>query len=202
MNLTINDCKKPTPYCLDGIATVVMPSTGTITIWAKDFDKGSLDNCPGDLKFSFTKNVADASKVYTCANIANGKEQNLNVEIWVTDIAGNQDFCTTHLSLQDNSSAQFPGGVCKDSVASIAGISGKLLTEEKEGVESGIVELKGNSISVAPTWKSDINGSYQFNSLPVNGSYTIKAQLDDQPMNGVSTLDLVLIQKHILGNES
>ncbi|MBK9377282.1 MAG: hypothetical protein IPM86_02970 [Saprospiraceae bacterium] len=51
----IKDCKAPTPYCLSGIVTTVMPSTGCITIWAKDFDHGSYDNCtpPANLKIYF-----------------------------------------------------------------------------------------------------------------------------------------------------
>ncbi|MFK7982770.1 MAG: hypothetical protein AB8G86_22510, partial [Saprospiraceae bacterium] len=38
------DCKKPTPYCLNGLATELMPS-GMIQVWAKDIDHGSYDNC-------------------------------------------------------------------------------------------------------------------------------------------------------------
>ncbi|MBK6481492.1 MAG: hypothetical protein IPF93_25375 [Saprospiraceae bacterium] len=38
-------------------------------------------------------------------------------------------------------------------------------------------------------------------SIPTSGSYSISAMRDDNPMNGVSTLDPVLIQKHILGTE-
>lgn len=50
------DKKKPTPYCISELTTVVMPTTGAIEIWAKDFDKGSGDNCPltgCGLRFTF-----------------------------------------------------------------------------------------------------------------------------------------------------
>ena len=74
MKITVRDGKKPTPYCLNGVATVVMPSTGTLEIWAKDLDRASEDNCtPKDkLKFSFTKNTADASKLVGCQDIRDG----------------------------------------------------------------------------------------------------------------------------------
>ena len=52
----VPDNKKPTPYCLSQLTTVVMPSSGDIEIWAKDFDRGSFDNCPVTgcgLKFTF-----------------------------------------------------------------------------------------------------------------------------------------------------
>jgi len=42
---TVVDCKKPTPYCITSLTTVVMPSTGMITINAEDYDFGSFDNC-------------------------------------------------------------------------------------------------------------------------------------------------------------
>jgi len=50
------DRKKPSPYCISELTTVIMPNTGQVEIWAKDFDKGSSDNCPLStcgLKFTF-----------------------------------------------------------------------------------------------------------------------------------------------------
>jgi hypothetical protein len=203
MTLTIKDCKKPTPYCLNGIATVVMPSTGSVQVWAKDFDLGASDNCTeaSKLKFSFTKNTEDAGKVLTCANIPNGKEQPINVEVWVTDEAGNQDFCNTYILLQDNGDATNPGGACKDTAALVANITGKLFTEEKEGVEFANVDVKG--MQGMPSIVTSTDGSYSFSSIPMSTDHvSIKALRDDNPMNGVSTLDLVLIQKHIMGTET
>jgi hypothetical protein len=55
--LELTDCKKPTPYCFSGIASVVMPSTGRVTVWAKDLDAGSYDNCTDkeNLIYSFSR---------------------------------------------------------------------------------------------------------------------------------------------------
>ncbi|MEP7321531.1 MAG: hypothetical protein ABI761_06415 [Saprospiraceae bacterium] len=201
MNLTIVDCKKPTPYCLNGIATVVMPGTGSIQIWAKDFDKGSSDNCTSSdkLKFSFSKDPLDANKTLTCANILNGKEQSVQVEIWVTDEAGKQDFCSTYLLLQDNGGQ--PGGTCTDTSAALASITGRLYTENQEGVEFSNVEINGLNSLVTPGFKTLSDGRYSFNSIPMSSAKSISASRDDNPMNGVSTLDLVLIQKQVLGTE-
>jgi hypothetical protein len=202
----IKDCKKPTPYCYNGIATVIMPGNGQVTVWAKDLNLNSSDNCTpaADLKYSFSADVATASRQFTCADMtSDGQNQIFEVEIWVTDKAGNQDLCKTYIKLQDNADAANgrPEGACKDTVASLASISGKLLTEDQQGVESATVQIKSATPSGIPAWKSSIDGSYQFNSIPTSGSYSISAMRDDNPMNGVSTLDLVLIQKHILGTE-
>ena len=50
-------------------------------------------------------------------------------------------------------------------------------------------------------YQTGIKGTYHFEGLPSKSNYSLKSSRDDQPMNGVSTLDLVLIQKHILGIE-
>jgi len=108
---TIRDCKKPTPYCHDGLSTVVMSPSGEIEIWASDFDAGSYDNCTaGDkLIFSFTEDGETPNWTYTCADLPNGQSQEILVSIWVIDEAGNKDFCTATFILQDNS-----GNACPD----------------------------------------------------------------------------------------
>lgn len=45
------------------------------------------------------------------------------------------------------------------------------------------------------------SGIYNFNAIPTAGNYTVTPLKDDNPMNGVSTFDLVLMSKHILGIE-
>ncbi|HQW02104.1 MAG TPA: hypothetical protein PLR30_06495, partial [Saprospiraceae bacterium] len=201
-NLVFNDCKAPTPYCLNGVATVVMPSTGSIEIWAKDLDRGSTDNCTpnSELRFSFSSNPSNASRIFNCSDILNGRQHAVEVQIWVTDNSGHQDWCKTYILLQDNGGQ--PGGVCKDTTVTEANINGRLYTEDKEGVEFATVEVKGLTTSAGiPAFKTTSDGSFAFNSVPMVGAYTLKAQRDDNPMNGVSTLDMILIQKHILGTE-
>ena len=103
LTITVRDCKLPTPYCYNGIATVIMPSTGEVTVWASDLDAGSFDNCtPQDsLKFSFTDVDYVPSRTFTCEDLANLASNQIEVMIWVKDQAGNQDFCITYISIQD-----------------------------------------------------------------------------------------------------
>ena len=111
MTITVKDCKKPTPYCIDGLATVIMPNSGTVEIWAKDFNVASDDNCTtkDKLRYSFGSDVTKPNRVITCADIPNGREALLLVEIYVHDLADNKDLCKVSLQVQDNSSAEFPG---------------------------------------------------------------------------------------------
>jgi hypothetical protein len=61
---TIVDNKKPTPYCISELVTVIMPTTQNVTIWASDFDLGSTDNCStgSQLRSAFSTNVNDISR--------------------------------------------------------------------------------------------------------------------------------------------
>jgi hypothetical protein len=43
------------------------------------------------------------------------------------------------------------------------------------------------------------NGQFEFPYVPANEMYTLEAARGDNPKNGVTTLDLVALQKHLLG---
>jgi hypothetical protein len=49
---------------------------------------------------------------------------------------------------------------------------------------------------------SDNQGLYNFNGIPKSSNSTLTPLKDDNPLNGVSTYDLVLISRHVLGIQS
>lgn len=202
-NLTVKDCKAPTPYCLNGVATVIMPTAGSIEVWAKDLDKGSYDNCTASdkLRFSFTDTVSHTSRIFTCNDIRNGKLSVVEVNIWVHDEAGNKDFCRTYIQLEDNPDSDRPEGVCPDIAASLVGVQGTTENENKEPIEKVIVKTTSNGAGL-PEYITTNTGKYSFYGIPYKGNVTIEPLRKDDPLNGVSTIDLVLIQKHILGQAS
>ena len=75
-----------------------MESDGTVEIWAKDFNKGSFDNCSLDtsLVYSFSTNILDKSKVFRCADMTD-KVTTFDLKMYVTDASGNFDFCTVKI---------------------------------------------------------------------------------------------------------
>lgn len=225
----VNDKKKPTPYCLSELTTVVMPTTGSIEIWAKDFDKGSTDNCPVTgcgLRFTFdgfkppvsstevlfnsagtvvgqwpTTNTAllagyeagtyqrwlpstcSSAKMYTCDNLGPNSE---DISVW--DAAGNTDYCTVTLNVQANGTA-----------CSGARMAGDITTEENAKVKDVQVSLENMDSGETKADMTDTQGHFEFASMPEQVSYKITPEKDTDPLNGVSTLDLVMIQRHILG---
>lgn len=188
---TVRDCKKPTPICLNGLSVDLMPTTGSITLWVSDFENGSsYDNCTAyeDLVFSFSPNTNEQSIVFDCNDIGTQI-----VEIWVTDEDGNQDFCSTYIVVQDNNL------VCNSSETTSALIAGRIANEMGEEVENVTVEVNS---SYAFPFITGVDGGYAFPNLPMHDDYTIAPEKDMNPMNGISTYDLVLMTKHILGVSS
>ncbi|MBC7885098.1 MAG: hypothetical protein H7X99_06460 [Saprospiraceae bacterium] len=106
-NVVVKNANKPTPYCLGSLITTLMPldtdndgdvDNGMVELWAKDFDKGSKSICGyTPLKFSFSKDVAETNKTFTCDHI--GKN---NVQMWVTDSKGAQAYCIVEVIIQNN----------------------------------------------------------------------------------------------------
>ncbi len=183
--IQVEDCKKPTPYCKNGLIVALMNVVPPmVEVWASDLDDGSFDNCDDDLQFSFSADTTNTSITFDCLN----QNTTILVDVWVTDDAGNQDFCSTQITIQDNAAG------CADPL--VNSISGRVANEDEFGVEGVQVQLNGNSNLMAET---DVNGQFFLNGLTSNGDYTVVPSLDINPLNGVSTFDLVLISKHILG---
>ncbi len=183
---TIEDCQNPTAYCVNGLIVELM-QTGMIPVNVNQLEEGSsTDNCTprADLLFSFTANTADTDTIFDCSQIG----QNA-VDVWVTDAAGNQDFCSTFVVVQDNMNA------CG---SPLVNMSGAVTSEGNMAIEEVMVELSGNMNSMSMT---NDQGVFNFDNVPVGQDYTLTPQLDKDPLNGVTTLDLYFLQRHILGIE-
>ncbi len=181
--LTVEDCKEPTPYCLTEISTVVMPSSEMVEIWASDFDHGSFDNCPGDLIFSFSSNKFDQNKTFTCDDLGVNE-----IEMWVTDAAGNQDFCSVQIDIQ-------PGTEACEGTNRVSGRITSTLDDNMSGVEVSLSSIDNNESVSSMT---NDQGEFEMYGVDPLKSYVISGLKNDDHLNGVSTLDLVFIQRHIL----
>ncbi len=193
----IKDCKAPTPYCHTGIITVPMPSSGCIDIWAKDLDLGSFDNCTtkDNLLFYFDNDPTKTSITVCCDDFVNANandELRLEVEMWVEDEEGNKDYCKTVIIVQDNQN------ICPDNLNGKARITG-LVTDEK-GEDINPVEIglyRNGNMMVERT-----GNPYLFGDLVKDIEYELRPDRNDDHINGVSTQDIIRIQKHILGQEA
>ena len=114
-----------------------------------------------------------------------------SITVFVVDPEGNYDFATTTISIQDNSR------ICEglfEEPKETSLIAGSVQTIAGKMVEDVTVTVNGGMKSL--TTGSD--GTFQF-SLINGDDYTLTPEKNIDALNGVSTFDLVLINKHILG---
>jgi len=191
----LKDCKKPSPICLNGLSADLMPALGMVTIEAIKFNHGSFDNCSTNLKYRLARpgqyptnrpDTLPLAQTFTCDDL--GAQI---VALWVGDEDGNWDYCETFIWIQNNM-----GAPCNTS--NTAAITGSIKNENGEDVESVNVKL----MSVNASNLTGPNGNYNFMNLVTGKNYMVTPGKDMNPTNGVSTSDLVLMNKHILKVEN
>jgi hypothetical protein len=202
---TVKDCKPPVVVCLGGLSVNILPS-GLITLYASDFLQFTEDNCTpsNQLKIGIRKCGsgtgfpvdANGNPITTVTYTCNDLDTNC-VEIWSIDRAGNADFCETYIIVRDNqANCSGPG----------SGIYGWVKTGQGVGISDVLIGLDFNIQFMPPGGNfilTNADGYYgiNLNNFPVIVDLTIAPERDDNPTNGVTTFDLVLISKHILGIE-
>ena len=226
--LEVKDCKKPTPYCHSQLTITINDDGYSSEIWAVDFNKDASDNCTAkeDLLFTFFDAIPNPSKlnnvhyfkgnglaatesefksgqaqkwnpdsnssamIFRCSDLPNGISDTVTLDMVVTDSDGNTDVCIVDLVVQDS------GDFCEDLITSNR-ISGSVKTELGVPIANSIVTCTSPENHIFTT-KTNSAGQYTFDGLPINNTYIIESRITDQVMEGVSTLDLVFIQRHIL----
>ena len=198
-----------------------------MTIWANDFIASSVYDCNGQgeanpnnsggaeiLKYSIHRadsviagtelpNANQTGLVVTCDD-----PETLIVRIYSWDNANNPyavqpdstlggpnyAFCETYVEIQDNMDA------CEGDECNIfsSRISGLIVTELDEPIADVEVALSGQLTLVQET---TADGSYDFANLEAGYDYTVTPVLDLDHSNGVTTFDIILITKHILGTQ-
>ncbi len=253
--LSFVDDKAPTPLCIAGLTTAFMATDGSVSIWAKDFDLGSFDNCTStdELVYTVVREgeqpigfgdagfLDQALMTFSCSNMESFIE--LNLYVW--DANGNADYCTVGLLISDSGEhcpenegqdcideslidleaecnsiddpvcgcnlvsysnvcealkhgvLSYTAGPCETG-SSIA-VGGSVYTVDGQIIDNTLVTINAALPEYPQAMTNGTNGDYMFDNNPIGFNYNIRAAKDDKYINGISTLDLVLIQKHILG---
>ena len=204
------DCKGPAPICINGLTVTLMPQTTggcAMTIWASDFEGSPIFDCTGQgpqtnngllrvTKFAIYRasdvEAAGAAFVPSPTNtglILNEEDdQQTVVYVYGFDEEGNYDYCETYVLVQLNAACDPTNGG--------GTIAGTIMTEQSDAVEGVEVGLNGGMVMNMTT---STDGTYSFANLPLGGDYSVTPHLNAMPLNGVTTFDLVLMSKHILG---
>lgn len=205
----IVDCKGPAPICINGLTVTLMPQEDggcAMSIWASDFEGSPIYDCTGqgpDVNAAGQLRV-NSYAIYRAATVEadpdfepspddtglllnQDDEQETVVYVYAFDEDGNYDYCETYVLVQQHDDC---GGLGEGT------ISGVIATEELEHLEGVEVQINGGTATAT----TGTDGAYSF-SLPAGGDYTITPFLNADPLNGVSTFDLVLMSKHILATQ-
>ncbi len=195
------DAKKPSLVCKDVKAELVSLSSGsaTVNVWAKEILSSLEDNC-ADLatltQSAVIERTSDSKNIYpstqnvnipmTCADAGT----TVSARVWIRDIAGNANYCTVNIVVQDNFNA------C-NSTPNIATLSGGIKNEVGDALEGVTVKATPNGTDFSSLTTS-ATGNFAF-SLPASGiRYQLSALRDDNVQNGVTTYDIALLSRHIL----
>lgn len=199
-SFVVKDCKAPTVVCLNGLSVNVMP-TMMVQLWSSDFLQYAEDNVTqtGQLKYGVRKSgtgtgfPVDAignpvnNVVFTCAELGTQ-----SVQIWAIDVAGNADYCETYVIVQDNN------GNCNNT-------PGPIMACAKGGCGNDFLDETVFDFSVIDSFLPpliffDLGACGSINEiLPPNTNVIITPSLDDNPLNGVSSFDIVKLQQFIDG---
>jgi type IX secretion system substrate protein/cohesin domain-containing protein len=188
----VEDCTAPVAMTYNGIAGETNPSQEWL-LNADDINLGSTDNCgisamllvspsqgPGQVEPPVE---ASESIVFSCDDLGTN-----SLDFWVGDAAGNWSYKSTYALVQNNIAPFCPNigtlTLCLNSITECGNPIGNV------NYSVGIPGIP--------------DGIFNFNpcdDIPFENNLVLSAYKDINPLNGVSTFDMVLIAKHILGNQ-
>lgn len=147
----------------------------------------AIDNCDSrlDLRISFDPNdPTDTCRVYNCDSLMGQKSIMRNLTLYISDGSNNTSTCVSKITVEDNLE------ICSGGL-----ISGQVSNIHGEGIEDAQVSLMNMDLFEM----TDIDGDYEFESMESGEPYRLQVTREDDPMNGISTKDVILIIRHLLG---
>jgi|GEM_PF-1234094 len=113
------------------------------------------------------------------------------IELFAKDLSGNQTSIPMTISIKDSF------GVCSPKPIQNIALGGTILNSSGAAVEANIVLTNKTTNAIQQQWGS----SFTFANLTANNNFNVTASRDSDWNNGVTTYDLALISRHILGIE-
>lgn len=218
----IVDCQVNAPSCRQAFAVELLPQDppidadgdndvdlAALSILATATLTANVDDCSGPVRFSIHRTIEvnsgidtpapnQEALVLTCDDV----DETVEVQVYAWDSANNPiqvqpdgsiggpnyTFCTTSISVI-NAEA-----ICNPTT--LVNLSGEIMTAELEPVQGVMMELRDDMPMYGPT---DLQGNYLLDNLEANSQYIVRPEMNYDFTNGVSTIDLVMISRHILG---
>lgn len=201
ITVTVADSLNPVAKALlPAHAINLSTATNSALVQASKLNAGSFDSCgtiaqeiiavPSGGPNQTTPPVsATSSFTFDCTNTGPFYPDTIPVDYWVQDLAGNWDYVTTSIIVQDNNQ------VCSGPAPS-ANVEGFI--ENELGASLGGVKV---AVGDALFSFTDNGGNYMLADLPTQDNYQVTPQYDADYRHEVTGLDIVLISRHMLGIE-
>ncbi len=194
------DVKAPSLTCRNITAELSRGANGSWVIaQLPDLFMGTADNCTprAFLESKLTMERASASTNRYPSVLANSITFDCNdaglsvpIRIWTYDAANNANYCEVVVRVQDNLNACAP--------IPTATINGNIRNDNAIDIANVAVAATSNGATIGTTTSTTL-GNYSFtNGISTGNNYALKADKTDNVLNGVTTLDIALMAKHIL----
>ena len=116
------------------------------------------------------------------------------VEIWAKDQSGLTSSCKTTIYVNDSNY------ICRPILApTIPALLGQTMTEEGRAISAKIA--LSSPVMSPMAQNSAPTGAFIFSSLVRNGDYSLTPRRDSDWINGLTTFDIALMSRHLLGSE-
>lgn len=216
----VEDCKAPTPVCVNGVAAELMPvipaqdvngdgiaDKGATVIWATDFIASPQNDCTGPVTYSISRvgeiaNRNQKSLTLTCEDAGNtvpiliyswdNANNPRSVQPDGTRGGANYAYCLTYLLVQDNMLN------CENADSSRMTVTGRVATEYGMPL-AGVPVIVENGLRLET--QTNVQGMYAASANIINGNKLVNVtpDFDFNYQENISTFDIILITKHILG---
>lgn len=193
------DTIPPTIVCKQTMLQVNLMPTGTVSLWAEKYMYDTVyDNESVNLAFGLRKLCLGTGFPEESEIITFYYADFYDVEVWARDAVGNAASCITNIFVSDHLSCSLAPP-----------FSVTLKTEAGEGIKHAKIEFKGkdckNDSCTSQLAYDGLHNPGMYTIIQCGpqrgGNFSLYPQRNDSPLNGVTTYDLVLISKHILGIE-
>ena len=198
----VEDGLAPSPICILQTTVTLMPNgdgTGSAAYWATDGIASDVDDCSGEVTYSIYKESEASAPGFAPAPGRDGiifdceDDQTVQVRIYAFDPAGLSEHCNILILVQGAQNA-----CAFDNFGNISGTVATIDGEPVSDVEVSLVGPNGPQ-----TTATTAGGVYNFQQLRGREDYTLdpRHEVYLTHSHGVSTFDLVLITRYILGLE-
>ena len=226
-NVQVVDCLAPTPNC-SGLLEVTLSQlspgidldgNGSIDLAGAFADAVDLvtnlnePDCSGPVSYSIHR----SNDILTGADVPNSGQT--SIPVTCDDLGGvvvrvyawdhafnpyaiqpngavggpNYNYCEAFLNVLD------PDGICSGNGIVSGAIAGRIVTEDGNPAQNIEVDF---GMPMVDGMTTDATGAFHADDLTMGGDYMVDPQPNDDYINGVSTFDLIMISKHILGTQA